>query len=245
LNKRRSHEKVLAVLFLGGLLLSCGTGKSGAPAPETTAEAPSAIITRERESAALSTSSSKETHFSESVLAFTHANSQGRCHGLFVSKDHFLAPQHCFPSEKRGDDVSIAYEGKSISVRVIAVTPAPSEEVEGIVIVQLRDGQTSKHEDPRLFVLPEVVQPPFPLTLDPSDGNPVVCSPRRYNLGGLVAYECPTRPTMSGLVLRSKDSKPFAIHLGRKSGLGYGLVLGRIKNEIVAALQATSTRGQP
>ena len=146
LSERRSHERVVAVLFLGGLLLSCGTGKSGASAPEITEEAPGAISKSKHESSAPSASSSKETHLSESVLAFTHANSQGRCHGLFVSKDHFLAPQHCFPSEKRGDDVSIAYEGKSISARVIAVTPAPSEEVEGIVIVQLRDGQTSKHE---------------------------------------------------------------------------------------------------
>jgi hypothetical protein len=48
---------------------------------------------------------------------------------------------------------------------------------------------------------------------------------------------------MSGLVVRSKDSKPFAIHLGRKGGLGYGLVLGRIQNEILASLGVTT--GEP
>ncbi len=123
--------------------------------------------------------------------------------------------------------------------------PAPSEEVEGVIIVRVLEERTSESSDPASFVLPEVVQPPFPLALTVLSGNPTVCMPLRYNLGGLVAYECPTLPATSGALLTSKDSKPFAIHLGRKAGLGYGLVLGRIKNDILDALKSASAGAQP
>ncbi|MCA2960475.1 MAG: hypothetical protein IOD12_09490 [Silvanigrellales bacterium] len=148
------------------------------------------------------------------------------------------------PQKKIGDEIALqSDDGTALRATVHFLIPSPSEEVEGVVLLRLAQGNTEQHEDPRLFPLPEVVRHPFPLSLVPLGGAPVFCSPLRYNLGGLIAYDCPTLPAMSGLVVKSKDSKPFAIHLGRKGGLGYGLVLGRIKNEILAALGVTT--GEP
>jgi len=234
----------VVIAVLGSALAACGTGASVVPDQDPPAsQGPAVPKAKKREK--LAASAGAKPAWSTSVIAFELASTQARCHGLFVSKDAFLAPHHCFPSGKSSDEIAITSTGKTIQATIVAVIPSPSEEVEEMVLIRLGEGQTSNHADPQAFILPEVVQPPFPLTMEPTGGSPVVCSPRRYNLGGLVAYECPTLPAMSGLVLRSKDSKPFAIHIGRKAGLGYGLVLGRIQNETLDALKAASAGGPP
>lgn len=143
-----------------------------------------------------------------------------------------------------GDEIPLqADDGTALMSTIIGMIPAPSEEVEGVVLLRLATGSTEQHEDPNAFPQPQVVRHPFQLSLEPLGGPPVFCSPLRYNLGGLIAYDCPTLPAMSGLVVKSTDTKPFAIHLGRKGSLGYGLVLGRIRNEILAALSVAT--GEP
>jgi hypothetical protein len=236
--------QAMAIVALCASLAACGTGASVTPQQDTsTAQVPAGTKAKKHEQT--SPSGHKAPSWSTSVIAFELASSKGRCHGLFVSKDAFLAPHHCFPAGEKEQIIAITAGDKTVSARIVVVIPAPSEEVEGMMLIRLREGQTSNPADPHAFILPEIVYPPFPLTMEPTVGNPVVCSTRRYNHGGLVAYECPTLPAMSGLVLRSKDSKPFAIHIGRKGGLGYGLVLGRIQNETLDALKSASAGGPP
>jgi hypothetical protein len=239
---------MFSVLLVCGT--SCGTGTNlSSAAPEegaVSAKKPATTGTHDRETA--SSAPRMETRWKTSTLAFTLTRAEGtrlRCHGLFVSKDVLLSPLHCFPQAKRGDEIRLdADGGTAIPARIIGLVPAPSEEVEGVILARVSGGVADNPENPRVFPLPEGVRHPFPLTLAPPGESPIMCSPRRYNLGGLIAYDCPTEPAMSGMVVRSKDSKPFAIHLGRKGTVGYGLVLGRIQNEILAAL-GTATGGTP
>jgi hypothetical protein len=173
-------------------------------------------------------------------FSFETRPSGASCYGLFVSESRFLAPAHCFDDPSPGRHVALASGSSPFMATFSSLLKAPSNEVEGVVLLAADPDalRSTQSFDPTLFELPDRIHPPFPLTMNAGfTADPLVCSPLRYNTGGLVAYDCPTSGAMSGAVLKSKDSKPFAIHLGRKSGLGYALVLGSIKNEIVGVLE--------
>jgi hypothetical protein len=176
-------------------------------------------------------------------FTFETRASGASCHGLFVSDSSFLAPAHCFDNPSTGHRAALAAGSNAFTATFIALLKAPSNEVEGVALLATdpKTLRSTQALDPALFELPEKILPPFPLTMSAGlTRDPLVCSPLRYNTGGLVAYDCPTSGAMSGALVKSKDSKPFAIHLGRKSGLGYALVLGSIKNDILVELEKSS-----
>lgn len=222
-----------SAIGLSTFLSCCGGAESArpiVPAPTGTATA--------NESRAIE--SPKTFVFSDEIFRF-EVPGRGSCHGLFVSRKDFITPAHCFPELAESAPLKVRVATKDLQVRLLSRITRPSDETEDVLVVRLAAANTERFHPPSAFLLPEKILPPYPLVVKAEGtGTELICSPLRYNLGGLVAYDCPTTGSMSGTLLKSPDSKPFAIHLGRKSSLGYGLVLGKIQTEVEAALAQTS-----
>ena len=166
----------------------------------------------------------------QKTFSFTEALSNSTCQGIFVGKQIFLTPAHCFESHDLKKKYAIKIQDTTQTAVMAALITKPSSDVEDVLLFKINQGVSV--DDPfniESFPLPIGIYPPFNM---PFEGIKGLCAAVAYHTTGLVAYNCPTEGAMSGSLLRTPEGLPFAIHLGSKGSLGYGLVLGSIRDDL-------------
>ena len=152
------------------------------------------------------------------------------CQGFFVESRLFISAAHCFKDISPMKEYALKIENTLAKSKVIDIIPKPSNEVEDLAIVEIEKGIVSdKIFNLQSIAFPQAIYPPFNMEVSTEK---TFCTAREYHVTGLIGYNCPTTGAMSGALLLSPEGAPFAIHLGRKSALGYGLVLGSIKDAL-------------
>ena len=166
----------------------------------------------------------------KSTFRFKETESNSSCQGISIGQQIFITPAHCFESRTPQKKYSLKIEEAIVDADIKGLIPKSNDDVEDILLLQINPGfsfeNTFKIES---FPLPAGIYPPFNMPIGLEKG---FCSAATYHATGLVAYNCPTDGAMSGALLFTPDGLPFAIHLGRKASLGYGLVLGSIKGDL-------------
>jgi hypothetical protein len=82
--------------------------------------------------------------------------------------------------------------------------------------------------DPASASRPEFLPEPYRLYLAYAGGHGVresSCRSQAYSFAGSVSYSCDTLPGHSGALVKDQEGRPFAIHLGVRNSLGYGVLL--------------------
>jgi hypothetical protein len=62
---------------------------------------------------------------------------------------------------------------------------------------------------------------------------------------GKISYRCDTFPGQSGALIKDREGAPFAIHLGIRGGLGYGVLLSVLSKDVDTLLQGLQENKTP
>jgi hypothetical protein len=179
-------------------------------------------------------------------FSFIDTENNSSCQGLFVSSSLFISPSHCFEVPAKSKQYRVKIVDVFYSTTVAGIIERPSPEAEDLAIIEMNgDFHIETFLDLKDFSLPEKIYPPFSMKMV-SEGT--YCNAMEYDAKGMIAYTCPTKGSMSGALLMSAEGLPFAIHVGRKSSLGYGIVLGSIKDALttkIAEYRALNRENKP
>ena len=157
------------------------------------------------------------------------------CNLIHFGNGIFLAPEHCV----KGHDVLTGHwdnRSRSLTLKVIERIQPKSTEVDALVILrsELENSHSAREKvDLDSAYVKDTLDYPADVLIvsRQADGKTVEspCFPLRYNADGLIAYDCDTTGGMSGALLILKSTRaPIGIHLGRKSGVGYGAAFNAI-----------------
>lgn len=217
-----------ALTLLGSTMLSaCGSSSPGATknvspgtsAPVSTHEAnPNEVKPRDDENNSLKALGP--------VVALQ--SGAGNCNGIVTQKDVILVPSHCidgtpivFPIHSgvkvtKLDRVSPGIEGTEDLIKVTIQVPSD-------VFVQPIDA--SKVSAPA--ELPSASR--LSLVFDFGGvARELPCFVVTYTPAKALGYQCDTSAGHSGSLVTDRNGWPFAVHLGRKDGLGYGVLLATV-----------------
>jgi hypothetical protein len=179
-------------------------------------------------------------------FSFLDTENNSGCQGLFVSSSLFISPSHCFEMPAESKQYRIKILEVAYSATIAGVIGRTTSDVEDLLLVEMQGNfHIEKVMEVMAFSLPEKIFPPFAMEMV---SEKTFCNAMEYDAKGMIAYTCPTKGSMSGALLKSPDGLPFAIHVGRKSSLGYGIVLGSIRDALktkIAEYRALTRENKP
>jgi len=150
------------------------------------------------------------------------------CNGIVLGKEAVLVPSHCV----EGIQVSFPTHPQIKVLGLERLDPGVVG-VETLVRVRIQAplGVPLVPIDASRIARPEVLPSAYKLNLVFDFGTTkrdLPCFVVTYNPGSAAGYHCQTSPGHSGALVLDRDGAPLAIHLGRKDGLGYGLLLATV-----------------
>jgi hypothetical protein len=153
---------------------------------------------------------------------------QGNCNGIVVQKDVVLLPSHCIESSAP----SFPINAKVKVIKIERVNPG----IEGTedlikVTIQVPSDVFAQPIDTSKVLAPAELPSASRLSLMFDFGGitrELPCFVVTYTPAKALGYQCDTSAGHSGSLVTDRNGSPFAVHLGRKDGLGYGVLLATV-----------------
>jgi hypothetical protein len=168
----------------------------------------------------------------EPLLAFgpvvTTRSKAGDCNGILLDRDTVLLPSHCV----EGTSVTFPTHSTVVSTKVERFDAGVTG-VEAMIkaTVRVPPSLPVTPIDQAKITWPEAFPSAYRLSLVFDFGGTkrdLPCLVVTFDPGASVGYHCQTSPGHSGSLILDKEGAPLAVHLGKKDGLGYGLLLATI-----------------
>ena len=156
-------------------------------------------------------------------------NSQaGNCNGIVLGRKSMLIPSHCVS----GNFVTFPNH-TDIETEKMERLDSGVAGVEALIIVTIRvpTAVPVTAIDASKIERPEALPSAYKLGVVYDFGGTareLPCFVVTYDPGEAVRYHCQTNPGHSGSLVLGGDGTPLAVHLGRRDGLGYGLLLATV-----------------
>jgi hypothetical protein len=162
------------------------------------------------------------------LLLVKHADG-GSCQALLVARNAAILPSHCLPrSLLQTAPRLVLVPSVTVSVQAMIDPAVPGAEPFALLSLGGMEAFHVSVVDPGSASRPEFLPEPYRLHLAYAEGPGVresSCRSQAYNFAGSVSYSCDTLPGHSGALVKDQDGRPFAIHLGVRNSLGYGVLL--------------------
>ena len=155
-------------------------------------------------------------------------SSAGNCNGIVLGRTSVVLPSHCV------DGNSVTFPNH-VDVETVKMDRLDSgvPGVEALVSVTIRvpPAVPVTPIDATKIVRPEIMASAHKLNLVYDFGGAqreLPCFVVTYDLRAAIGYHCQTNPGHSGSLVLDKNGSPIAVHLARRDGLGYGLLLATV-----------------
>ena len=211
------------------LAAACGRDKDvSAPlARQDAPEGPPASATKPTRQSNLPVPTKEQARSVFGPVVATKSNA-GNCNGIVLGRTSLLLPSHCV----EGTSVTFPRHGDVETVKMERLDSVVAG-VEALIIVTIRVPTEVPVTaiDAAKVARPEALPSAYKLSLVYDFGGTpreLPCFVVTYSPGAAVGYHCQTNPGHSGSLLLTKDGTPLAVHLGRRDGLGYGLLLATV-----------------
>lgn len=153
----------------------------------------------------------------------------GSCQALLVARNAAILPSHCLTrSLLQTPPRLVLAPAVTVSVQVMEDSAVTGAEPFALLRLGGMDAFHVSIVDPASTPRPEFLPEPYRLYLAYAEGPGVresSCRSSAYSFAGSVSYSCDTLPGHSGALVKDQDKRPFAIHLGARNSLGYGVLL--------------------